>query len=251
MRKGIIAALLIGTVSFVQADPTRTYWTHENRLPEARQLEVGVVLDYQEEDISDSDKVWAVTPQFRYGLTRDLSLSVAVPVLQREPAVGDSVSGLGDVRVGLTLRAWEDIFGFPYLIPYVEAELPTGDEKKELGSEDGVVTAGIAIGTTVYDVLHYALDIGYRFEAEEENVVLIRGALIYDLSKKTSVLVEGEYRGKLDGEVEARKRVLAGFTYRPARNWIVGLYGGGQVTGDSDDVVGAMKVSYTFKPFIF
>jgi hypothetical protein len=151
--------------------------------------------------------------------------------------------------MGVEFLAWEDIFHYPYLMPYLEIGLPTGDEDKGLGYGDVTAEAGLAIGTTVYDTLSYALDAGYRFLQDAGNVFSASGALIYELSKKTSVLVEGEFEEAHDGEVDDRILVLGGLTYQPTSRWFVGLYAGSRVDGETDDPVAAARVTYTFKAF--
>jgi len=128
------------------------------------------------------------------------------------------------------------------------------DTVKALGERDPWFVVGIAIGTTVYDKLHYALDVSYKILSNEDNIGVLRGALIYDLSKKTSILAEGEFSQHRENETQSRQVLMAGLTYKPTRNWIVGFYGGGQINdgkSDNTDSVAAMKVSYSFRSFIF
>lgn len=248
MRNGWIWVLAIAAAG-ARAEPVRPFLTLENRLPEARQLEAEVSVEYRDvKDFVGNETRWVAEPRVRYGLARDLAATLAVPVVRREPAYENARHGMGDVRVGLQLRAWEHAFGFPYFIPYAEANLATGDEEKGFGSENASVVFGAAIGTTVYESLHYALDVRYRILKDESNVVSARGALIYDLGRKTSILVEGEVIEKRFPEPEARQLLLGGFTYMPAHNWLLGFYGGGYLK-EYDDVVVGFRLSYSFRPF--
>jgi len=254
MRNVWMMGFAVAATLTAHAEPMRTFYTRENRQPELHQLETGVAFEYREATtLYDKDEFSTTLATLRYGLAQELTLNVGLPYVTRAPEIGDSVDGFGDIRVGLTLRAWEDIFGFPYMLPYGEAAFPVEDEVKRLGESKPWFVVGVAIGTTVHDKLHYALDAGYKILPDESNVASFKGALIYDLSKKTSILVEGEYGDKRDNELRDRQVVMAGFTYKPTRNWIVGFFGGGQVNDNkgSDDSVVAVKVGYTFRPFIF
>lgn len=254
MRKVWIMGFAVAATLTAHAEPMRPFYTRENRQPELHQLEAGVAFDYREVTTFFGKDEFATTmATLRYGLAPELTLNVGLPHVTRTPDIGDSVDGFGDIRVGLTLRAWEDIFGFPYLIPYGEAAFPVEDEIKRLGESELWFVVGVAIGTTVHDNLHYALDASYKTLPDESNVASLKGALIYDLSKKTSILVEGEYGEKRDNELQDRQMVMAGLTYKPTRNWSVGFFGGGQVNANegSDGTVVAVKVGYTFRPFIF
>jgi len=251
MRNGWMVVLLGAATLNGYSDPMRPMLTRENRLPEVRQLELGVETEFIEKKVEgvNDESLQITSPTVRYGLAPELIFALAVPGVQIDNGAGHKESGLGDVRVGLEFLAWEDIFHFPYLLPYVEATLPTGDEEKGLGTGDSTYQVGIAVGTTVNDTLHYALDVGYRFLQDEGNIASIRGALIYDLSKKTSILVEGEVEGAHEGEEDDRTILLGGLTYKPTPKWFVGLYGGTHVVDGSDDPIVAIKAAYTFKAF--
>lgn len=239
------------TVLAASAETPRPYITKENRLPEVRQLELGLSTDFRETEISDTEDLstWTFTPAARYGLAPELAVTLEVPGVRREIGDDDTENGLGDIQLGLEFLAWEDIFHYPYILPYLEVGLPTGDEDKGLGNGDATANIGLAFGTTVYETLSYALDLGYRFLQDEGNVFAARGALIYDLSKQTSVLVEGEFEEAHNGEEDDRVLVLGGLTYKPAPKWFLGLYGGARLDGEEDDPVVAAKLMYTFKAF--
>lgn len=250
LRNAWVVVLLGMSAGVASAETMRPLLTKENRLPEVRQLELGLVTEFREEDGSGTEdfSTWEFSPELRYGLASELIFTLAVPALTRE--VGeDTENGLGDIQLGLEFLAWEDIFHYPYILPYLEIGLPTGDEDEGLGYGDVTAEAGLAIGTTVYDSLTYALDGGYRFLQDAGNVFKVSGALIYELSKQTSILVEGEFEEAREGEEDDRVLVLGGLTYKPTTRWFVGLYGGARLDGETDDPVGGAKVTYTFKAF--
>lgn len=251
LRNAWIVALFGMTVLGASAETARPLLTKENRLPEVRQLELGLVTEFREEEVSETQDLskWSFSPELRYGLAPELIATLGIPVERFEGGDDETNTGLGDIKLGLEFLAWEDIFHYPYLLPYLEIGLPTGDEEEGLGYGDTTADIGLAIGTTVYETLTYALDAGYRFLQDAGNVFSVSGALIYELSKQTSILVEGEFEEAHEGEEDDRVLVLGGLTYKPTPKWFVGLYAGARVDGENEDPVGGAKVTYTFKAF--
>jgi len=239
-------------VSVAQAEPRRVLLTHENRLPEKGELEVeGAFILQENQDereqftVEDVDwRTYAVAA--RYGLARDLKIGAVVPFSTWEPDEGDGEAGFNDIQIEAELRAFEDVFGYPYILPYLRVSLPTGDEDKDLGDGDPSYTFGAAVGTTVLDDLHYALDLAYTVRGSSENVASVGGSIIWDLNDRCSLVGEGKFTEKLAEEEENSKILLGGLIYRPAPVWLVGLYGGKDMGGDPD-MIAAVRVNYTFE----
>lgn len=249
--------ILVGVVLLVasasRAEPMRTLLCKENKLPGAQKLELGMVAQYTEisEDnvlfLGGGDEYWA-TPYVRYGALENLALFANVPYGQIEPNLGESESGLGDVSVGFELVGYQDVLGYPWVMPHLAVSLDTGDEETGLGSGNTVVTPGVSIGTTVENIFHWVLDARYAFNNSDENggnVASIQGAFIWDLSQQFSLLVEG--RGSDDNRWGQGHPAWfqAGMTYKATENLMFGVYGGGG-QNTREDTFASLKVAYTF-----
>lgn len=249
MRKIIVvlAALLI-TAGWALAEPGRLLLSTENKMPDLHQLEAGLLFNYAEipavfPDYGDNEEYYAA-PYLRFGLLENLTVVGRVPFVSVDPEFGDGESGLGDVSLGFQLLAFEDALRYPYVIPYADVSFPTGDEDKGLGTGETMVKLGAAVGTTVQDVFHYVADISYTVAGGDyENYAGLSLGFIWDLSKKFSLLLEGNVR---DLDYEGDSYTLfgqAGMTYRATKALMFGVYGG---AGDVEDTSISFKTSYTF-----
>lgn len=244
----LIAAMgMVWTVA--QADPERTRLTREDQTPLPGQWEVGLKADYLEvqdeiEQFRAGDfNTWDFTPYARTAVG-DLALSLSVPYVTYQPDVGDSQQGLGDVGIGVALPMYEDIFEYPYIMPYADVFLPTGDEDKNLGVGEATYNLGAVIGTTVDDDWHVGLDLRYHFDSSEENIGIVGVHVIRDLNKKCALIGEVQSSEKLPGQQDNDVRLEGGIIYRPNRFWMVSFYGGKNLEG-RDDAFGGMKISRT------
>jgi hypothetical protein len=253
MAKRIAAACVSLALGLsAMAGPMDTYLTREGKIPGLGQLELTLKSDFTEmrdvvEAFRDTDvDLWTTTLSARFGLTSELSLGVHAPYVQREPDVGESQAGAGDVRVAAELMAFHDAFDFPYIMPYAEFVFPTGDEDKGLGAGEESVVFGAVVGTTVAEVWHYAADVAYNVRQDEENVASLGLSLKRDLNRRCSLLAEGLFVEKQPGETSNTKIVLGGLLYRPADRWLLGFHGGKQLT-DYEDVIAGLRLSYLFE----
>lgn len=239
----------------VYANPMRTAVVKEKQTPTAGKYEVGLIGQYAEYDEdkalfrADEEDSWSASPYVRYAVWDELTLGLKVPYRSIGRPSGADDSGLGDISVEANLIAYQDIFGFPYIMPYVEVFLPTGDDKEGLGTGEVDMHLGVAIGTTVADVLHWVVDARYITEGDDSRAAG-GGALIWDLNKKSSLVVEGMVEGKEDGEDESRKVVMGGLIFRPRESLLGpqvmwGFYGGTSLDGP-EEVIANVKLAVSF-----
>lgn len=245
-----------------QAEPMRTILTRENMLPAKGQFEAGLFLGYSEvedeRDLSlDNQDIWDTVPYARYGVTKDFALGLKVPwVNVNSQNDGPDETGLGDLSLSAELRGFEDALGYPFVLPYVDLSLPTGDEDKGLGYGDPVFTFGTAVGTIVDDLWHFTADAGYDIRSEDDNTFHLGGSVVYDVSrvgclphhKGFSLLAETIWTEALNDTAEDQMWVIGGMIYKPTPAWMVGVYGGTEVAGGGDNnVLAGLKLAYSFE----
>lgn len=231
------------------AAPERTFLLREDQRPAAEGWEIGVKVDFSERQegilgLSVTDE-WENSAYIRYGMTPNLSLRATVPYLVRDPDLGSSDSGLGDVRLGFELVTWRDIYDYPYIMPYAEASFPTGDEDKGFGKGEIRGIAGIAGGSTAWRYTHFVVDVRYEIRPEADNRLSGGLAIIHELSKKFAVSVEGIVAEKEEGRSQRPKQIVAGMTYKPNPSWTLSFHGGKESDGERD-AIGGLKIAYSF-----
>lgn len=263
MKKVLTMALAIAAGGWARAEPMRPLYVKENKFPGAGKLEAGALARYAEYDREDQtisaggqsivfsrmghrDEV-ILAPYLRYGLLDHLAVEASLPYVDIDRQYGDDSSGMGDAKLGFQLRAYQDIFDYPYVIPHLETRFATGDENEGLGRGYGSVSLGCSVGTVVADVLHWIADARYELREghERENVAVGALAIIWDVSKQLSVIAEG-YLSDEDlpgGDHPAYGQ--GGLCYKATPRLAVNIYGGaGKNTGE--DMIGHLKVSYSF-----
>lgn len=246
--KWFLASLsLLTAASITTAEPQRTVFTQENRLPEWEQVETGAVIRYREfSDFFGSTEVTEVVPYVRYGLTRDITVQVGVPYMDINPAVGNSESGLGDVEVTFLLLAYQDLFGYPYIIPHLTVTLPTGSENKGLGAGDPVITAGISYGDKMYDFISWVWDASYRVNPNTDNQLLLSGSVLWHVSDQLTFVAEARYADKAEVNPDDNSVLgLGGMIYNFTDDLQMGVHFGAGFTDDTD-AIGQFRLSYSF-----
>ncbi len=249
-RLFLICSTLLVATQLAQAEAQRALLTHENKFPEVGKAEVGALYNYSEYDNGDEEQL---APYGRYTVIQNLTLNADLPYVWLDPNPGDKESGIGDATIGVELLAYQDIFEYPWVIPHAELTLDTGDEEEGLGSGETVTTFGLSVGTTVYDVLHYIVDLSYAInggheQPDADNVAILSGSIIWDISDKFAVLVEGRVTDEDNVEDETPQFVQAGMAYEFTENFQLSWYGGSSRAGgdrDADTVVTA-KAAYSF-----
>ncbi len=199
MVSALTALALAGTA---RAEDARAFLTTENKFPETRHLEVGYGFEQTE---FDALLYRMHAAQLRYGLLENVTARLDLPYVQRDEDFGDDTSGLGDVQLGFDLLAYEDIFRYPYVIPHLDVAFATGDEEEGLGTGDAMWKLGVSIGTVVYEVLHYVLDLSYvsnydAMASDQDDVFMGSLSIIWDVSDRFSVMGEGRFMNFQDSD---------------------------------------------------
>jgi hypothetical protein len=239
-----LLTVLIATIG--TAEPVRTFYSLENQLPRWEQLEVGVDFEASELEVGPFDIDYMETSIYaRYGLLDDLAVQIDIPFAQFDPGIGDSESGIGDVELEFQLRAYEDIFGYPYFIPYVNVALPTGDDDKGLGTGDTVVTGGIAYGSTIHDWIDWVLDVSYQINSDEDNQIKVGHSYVWNVSEEFAILTELYYEQASIDELDDDFIIAGGFSYNWSLNLEMALSVGAGVEGPTD-VKGNARIAYSF-----
>ena len=257
LQKWMWAMVALGvTVGVASADPMRTMFTKENKFPGANGLELSMSGDGSSFDGETSDEdadSYGFGPGVRYGLTDRVALRAAIPYVGYSAGDVDE-SGLGDIAMGADFLFFEDIFEYAWIIPHATAMLATGDEDKGLGKGEGQGRLGVSIGTTVNDVLHWAVDASYTVngsssvdeDGDFEDLTTGSLSLIWDLDDHASVLGEAQIRD--DATDEDDDYALCGhvgLAYEINDHFTLMGYGGG-ATGLDLDFYGMGRLVYSF-----
>jgi hypothetical protein len=246
--------LFLGSMAF--ASPQRTFFVKENRMPGPYKTEVGGIGQYKtipddQVPTGDGYDLYTIAPYVRYGLAENLAVFADIPFVQNEPSSGDTERGLGDVEAGAELVVFQDIFGYPYVIPHAEVSFDTGDEEKGLGNGKTLFTVGISVGTVVMDMFHYVLDARYTFNDkenfgnEDKNVATFAGAFIWDLNDQFSLIAEAKASNNKNADGDYPVFIQGGIGYQPTENLYVSLLGGGAKDSEEDVIVSG-RIAYSF-----
>lgn len=247
---GLIAAIALATGA--HAEGQRTVYTHENAFPELHKAELNVDLMSIEsgdrnEAFADGDRNSVVTaPKLRYTLLPELVGSVKAPVVFEDPDNGGSEVGLGNLELGLELKAFEDIFNYPYVIPHVELGLETAGSNLQTIRDENFARVGVSVGTVTKDTFTWVGDVSYQMFSESENIFIFSASLIADISKDFSVIGEIQLT---DEEVGSKKdhpvNFLGGFSYDWSPAFRTCFYAGAGLDS-SDDVVAMVRATYSW-----
>ena len=231
----------------------RTRLTVENKTPAEGKRHLGTDFIISEvkdsgEQFGDSDSnVYSVVPYLRYGLRKDLILEARVPVSYVDRDKGGEDVGLGDVEVGLQIKAFEDVFEYPFVIPHLTAVVQTGDDDKGLGQGYNAVRFGVSIGTVVGDPWNgshgdnwtWILDVSYEARSSIENSVSAAVSTVWDISDTFAFVAEVGVTDEDD--ISTREgnpvTVTGGFSYDFSEDLQITLYGTSIVNTDQDSIV--------------
>jgi len=239
----ILITVLIA--SPLKAEPIRTFFSVENQFPRWEQLEVGLEFNNIEQEVGFQDITYRETSLYaRYGLLDNFAVLLDIPVAQSDVSPGDSETGIGDVGLGFQLRTYEDIFGYPYFIPYVTVTFPTGDEDKNLGQGDVALIGGISFGSTINDWIDWVIDLGYRVNSDEDNQVLIGHSYVWNVSDEFAILTEVAYRQEIEDMLDNEFLFGAGINYNWTPNVEMGLLA--STGSESTESELNLRVSYSF-----
>lgn len=261
MKRFLLASCAMFAVAGVSyGEAQRTALTVENRFPELGKLEVGGVFEARE--FSDNgDHLTTVGPYLRYGLINNLSVYGSVPYAQSDREWLDDGQGLGDVKLGFQLLAYEDVFEYPWVVPHAEVAFGTGDEDKGLGYGEDVYTLGISVGTKMYETVSFIADVSYAINGGYESglvpdstlgahetidAVIIGGSIVWDVSERFAVLAEGKLvQDNNTAEEQQPRYAAAGMVYRFTERFQLGGQVGGWTDADGQtDII--VKGAYDF-----
>ena len=244
------AMMAVAGTSFGEAQ--RTLLTLENKFPELHQFEAGLDVGNRAFKM-DNYRVTTVAPYVRYGLVKNLTGYLDVPVADSSRNFGNSGAGLGDVKAGLQLRAYEDIFSYPWVVPHIEASFNTGDGSKATGYGKNVYTFGISAGSKMYDQLSLIVDASYMLNGGFDSgsltpadTVAFAASAVWDISEQLAVLAEGKITQHNSTPNDHQPKYgHGGIVYRFTENFQLGAYVGGWVQADAQTDL-TIKGSYTF-----
>lgn len=227
------------------AEPQRTALVTENQMPNKGQLELGYHFDGRSFDNMD---LYTHAVQARFGLLKDLTVRARVPAVSREPDIGDSEFGLGDVSLGFDLVAYQDVFTFPFIMPHVDVFFATGDDAKGLGTGDTELKAGISIGTKTHEQFWWVVDLSYWTGTlmVNDDVYDAAFSILWELSDQFTLSVEGLVRHMEATDSDA---VLlgGGMSYKWTPDFVASFFIGKWNENDTgEDVVAKASLAYQF-----
>ncbi len=256
MRKvaTMLAVMLVTGAVTVQAEPMRPLLTLENRILAPGNLEVGSTFEYRElrylgPFAMDEGTSYVLKPYVRYGALPDFELVAALPLARFEPDFGSNETDIGNLELGFRLRAYEDIFRFPSVIPHATLKLPTGGDDIGIhGSGDTSVELGLNLGprTTVLDKLVWNLDLTYEIFEDEDNIAAAAASLIWELSDRFAFLFETRFENRKRSPDRDRPILLAAGMHYQATEALGFTVHGGAGTGSQEDVLVVFKTSLSF-----
>lgn len=194
----ILTTAAVMAAMICRGEAQRTVRSLENKFPTQGQLELGVNFrSYQFDDEGDSslNSVGAVA---RYGLLKNLTAYIEAPAAVFKTDIGDDGEGVGDLRGGLQLKAYEDVFEYPWIVPHFDFTVSTGNDDEGLGTGEGSYAFGISIGSRMYDTYGFVLDGthvlngGYQTGSmATEDATVLSLSITADVSEQLAFVVEG------------------------------------------------------------
>ncbi len=248
MSKKLLIPVLFACATLAGAESQRTAITTENKFPELGKLELG--YDFKNREFDDA-KYRIHEAVARYGLIENLTARLHVPFVSADPDFGDKEQGIGDVQLGFDLRAYEDIFRYPYVVPHLDVAFSTGDEDKGLGTGETMFMFGVAIGTMTHDQFHWVLDVSYaaNYEAlatEEDDVFMVGLSWVWDISDRFSISIEGLVQDFQDTDNEPYL-IGGGFAYKWTPAFQTRFFmGGWQEQESGEDLAFNVNAAYSF-----
>lgn len=263
----ITAMLTIATGGWAQSESMRPLFTRENRFPEQFKAEVGTYVNYRQDDeyfVSQIDSksykgvavsknaapkltTTTVAPYVKYGAYENLTLYSTVPYsFNNSDAKNETTSGFNDLAVGLELLAYEYTYKYPWIIPYIEVTIPTGDDEEHRGRGEVDPIFGAAIGTTTFDKYTWVLDGRYDANVFDDGRFEGAVAFVWELSRKFSILAEVKVTEKAKGSTDDVPVYFnGGMCYRPIEPLSINLYGGSSANAEEEGH-GTLKLAYSF-----
>src|ERR1035437_4001077 len=167
----ITAAVTLATFGWGQSESMRPVFTRENRFPEKGKAEVGTFVNFAQYDeyfVSEVDpksyqgvfvdknanpklKSTTFEPYAKYGLLDNLTVySKGSYSFNQSDAKNQKNSGVNELTVCGEMLGYEYTYKYPWVIPYIEVTLPSGDDKEHMGTGEPDAIFGAAVGTTTF-----------------------------------------------------------------------------------------------------
>jgi hypothetical protein len=254
MMKRLIPTVAIGLIFSVvsMAETIRPQYTKENRFPELGNWEV-IGLVQAGEFVDDGGQYgvgdgnfWSVEAGGRYQATENLALLVEVPFGGISPDEGSNETSIGDIAVGLQLKAHEAFFRFPYIIPHAKYAFDTGSEKAGTGDGDGGAILGVTVGSRVYDIPVYVnFDINYELRPDSDNIFGLAASVVWEINERFSVLAEvlGTDEDVYLQGGDQPTYYEGAMNYHPSERMTIGVYVG-SAKNSPRDVFSTLRVAY-------
>ncbi len=177
----------------------------------------------------------------KYGASPNTELTVqGSPYLMLMDATGHEENGVGDVRLGIRHRLWEESEGVPAIGVLAEVKLPVADEDQGLGTGFVDAAFGGMVSHQIQDLEttgFYRLDV-LNDPAEDANVAhtlaLAADAPLLDTAFGVFGEVSATFFSETDQEVG---QLLLGGSYSPYPAVVFDLAGSVGLTSDSPDFV--------------
>jgi len=228
----------------------RTTLTRENKYPGDGHVELIGFFDHAELQDLEQD-IFGLGA--RFGLLESVTLGASLPYVQSDLA-GEQFDGVGDLVLSADLLAFQDLFRYPFVIPHVDTSLPTGEEDDGLGTGETVINFGISVGTVVYDALTYIVDFSYAYNGstyfalgDPDNIYMISGSLIWDISDRFAVLGEARLYEELDFMDGNPLEAKGGLAYRTGRDSQIAVYGGVADPGQDGEDYDVASATFTLR----
>ena len=243
----VVTGLFVAATAL--AEVQRPQFTVENRFPKTGHLEAGAQVSYTEltpAGLQGDVSATAITPFARLGLIENLTGTVRLPIVSEEPDFGSSEFGTGSLGLGLQLRAYQDILGYPYVIPHVEVQVDTANE--DLISREGqtTTTIGLSIGTVVNDEVTFVGDVSYLNNQDTDSGLQGALSVMWAWSDRFSWITEVKVADiSEDDEDSTPGAVLGGFSYSWSRK-LVSTFHVGTGIDSTEDVLAMAKAAYAW-----
>jgi hypothetical protein len=244
LKQPLVALVGLSLAASVHADVQRPQYTVENRLPKIGKLETGAQVSYQEIDYGRGQvDALSAGPYVRFGVLDNLTATARLPFVNEDSSVGGTDFGTGSLGLGLQLRAYENILGYPYVIPHVEIQIDTSSDDFVSPEGQTISTVGISIGTVVDDNVTFVADVSYVDNQDTDSGVQASLSVLWALSNQFSWITEARVADIEDGENDTPGSVLGGFSYAWTRKLFTTFHAGTGIDS-SVDVIAAAKVAY-------
>lgn len=188
--------------------------------------------------------------QFTTGIVPHLDIALGAGYGFLSPDEGSSESGIGDLEVALKWNFLEEKEGVPGLALKVGSTLPTGDEKKGLGSGGYDLSAALVAGKSIGDVGLF-LNLGYTrldkaAEGDKSGIISASVAAQWEMIEALALVGEVLYESPgSDGE-DPPVAGTAGLVWEVSSNFLLDIGARVNLTDTAPDWCVLAGINYTF-----